>query len=171
MLSLNLPLPPGTWETCRGREGGARSARPDARERGFSTSRPDGLSRFAEASNFLPQNSRSRDWKGGARRVRGSRTGQSDCLDSRKQPTGIGSRGCLALERMRDWVGVYEIFLRGGWWNACGLAGWLVLRGAFRMGCAAGMWFYTHIGFPFASARALAFSLRDLCEWSSMRHS
>ena len=124
MLSLNLPLFPGTRET--GREGGARSARPDARERGSSAGIPRPMSDIAPESQEAPPDSRSRAWGGGARQVRRSRTSQTDGFHDGKQPTAVGSRGCLALPRMKSKGEDQEQMV---WWGGGGgagtRAGWL----------------------------------------------
>jgi len=79
MHLLNLALSAGTWEVSRGREGGARSARSDARERGKSAHICRGIPRNAGASEPEPQHSRSGGWGGGAHQGGGSHTGKIAC--------------------------------------------------------------------------------------------
>jgi len=76
MHLLNLALSAGTREASRGREGGARSARPDARERDTSAGNGRSVCNSAEASETAPHHSRSGGWGGGAYPGGGSRTGQ-----------------------------------------------------------------------------------------------
>jgi len=79
MHLLNLALSAGTREASRGREGGARFARPDARERGRTAGLRRAISRTAGASEPAPHHSRSGGWGGGAHQGGGSRTGQIAC--------------------------------------------------------------------------------------------
>jgi len=97
MHLFNLALSAGTREASRGREGGARSARPDARGRSSEVGRwgcnDAGVS--VQATHY----SRSGGWGGGAYPGGGSRTGQpvhaigTEGLDGATQHTAIGSRG------------------------------------------------------------------------------
>ena len=72
-----------------------------------------------------PPDSRSGAWGGGAHRVRGSRTGQTDDMESQQQRTATGSRGCLALERMRGRGGGSRRDFFGGGVSAGTRTGWL----------------------------------------------
>ena len=74
---LNLPSSAGTRGAWRGGEGGARSARPDARERGSSAERCRGMCAGAVALDRAPHHSPSGGWGGGAYAGGGSRTGQT----------------------------------------------------------------------------------------------
>ena len=79
MHLVNRALPAGMRKASRGREGGARSSRPDARERGKRAENGSWLCSSAGGSAPAPQDSRSGGWGGGAHQGGGSRTGQSAC--------------------------------------------------------------------------------------------
>ena len=79
MQLLNRALSAGTREASRGFEGGARSALPDARERGKRAEVGRWLCSNAEASVPGPEDSRSGGWGGGAHPGGGSRTGKTAC--------------------------------------------------------------------------------------------
>jgi len=109
MHLLNLALSAGTREASRGREGGACSARPDARER--DTSAGNGRS-VCSSAGVSDHHSRSGGWGGGAYPSGGSRTGQpahaigTDGPDGATQHTAIGSRGWLVVDGVeRVWGG------------------------------------------------------------------
>jgi len=99
MHLFNLALSAGTREASRGREGGARSARPDARERGKCAEVACRVCISAGASETAPHHSRSGGWGGGAYPGGGSRTGQpahavgTDGPVGATQQTAIGSWG------------------------------------------------------------------------------
>ena len=77
MHSLNLTRSPGTREASRGREGGARCARPHARERGSSARPVHSMHSVAAQLQRAPQDPRPGAWGGGAHRVGGGRAGQA----------------------------------------------------------------------------------------------
>jgi len=79
MHFLNLALYAGTWEASRGREGGARYARPDARERGKLAERCRSVCRHAGGREQAPHHSRCGGWGGGAHQGGGSPSGHTAC--------------------------------------------------------------------------------------------
>ena len=101
MHLLNLALSAGTREAPRGREGGARSARPDAQEPDKSAEVGRSVCCSAGASEQVTHHSRSEGWGGGAYPGGGSRTGQpahaigTDGPDGTTQHTAIASWGWL----------------------------------------------------------------------------
>ena len=80
MHLLNLALAAGTREVSRGREGGARFARPDAREQGKSAEVGRSVCKSAGVSETTPHHSRSGGWGGEAHPGGGSRSGQTACV-------------------------------------------------------------------------------------------
>ena len=87
MHLLNLVLSAGTREASRDREGGARSARPDAREPGKCAEVGRFVCRSSGVSETAPHQSRSGVWGGGAHPGGGSRTGQpAQALTGRMVP-------------------------------------------------------------------------------------
>jgi len=112
MHLLNLALAAGTREASRGREGGARSARPDARERDKRAEVGRSVCKSAGVSETTPHHSRSGGWGGGAYPGGGRCTGQpahaigTDGPDGATEHTAIGSRGCLVGDGVeRVWGG------------------------------------------------------------------
>ena len=112
MHLLNLALSAGTREASRGREGGARSARPDARERDTSAEVGRSVCISAGAGERTPHHSRSGGWGGGADPGGGSRTGQAahaigtDGPDGATQHTAIEPRGELVSDGVERVGGV-----------------------------------------------------------------